>query len=138
MITLKEFANIENISYEAVRQQVNRYKKDLAQHLVKEGRTTYLDDWAVEYLKSKRSKQPVIVQQRDQSAELEQLRNENKQLLVELARVQQSEIEKTEKIVELQQLLLSAPAESRDEVEALKLQLAEMKSFSGWLRHRKE
>ena len=44
MISLKDYAKKKNVSYEAVRKQVNRYRDELGDHLYKKDRTQYLDE----------------------------------------------------------------------------------------------
>lgn len=53
MKTLKEYANENHITYEAVRQQVKRYEKELSNHIKKIKRTKYLDEFAIEFLDKK-------------------------------------------------------------------------------------
>ena len=114
MTSIKEFARIENISYEAVRQQIKRYENELQGHLFKEGRTRYLDDWAMDFLREKKKKNPIIIQQYDHAAEIEQLKLEKEQLLMQLNLVQNQ-------LIESQKLLL----EKTEENSNLKIQLLE-------------
>jgi len=44
MITIKEYANNSHISYEASRTRIKRHKADLEGHIIKQGKTTYIDD----------------------------------------------------------------------------------------------
>lgn len=53
MKTLKEYANENHITYEAIRQQVKRYEKELGNHIKKIKRTKYLDEFAIEFLDKK-------------------------------------------------------------------------------------
>ena len=53
MVTLKQFADDQGISYEAVRRQVVRYADDLRGHVVRKQHTQYLDDEAVAFLKER-------------------------------------------------------------------------------------
>lgn len=61
VISLKDYAKTHHISYEAVRKQVARYKKDLEGHLIKDGRQQFLDEEAVAFLDAKRAKNPVAI-----------------------------------------------------------------------------
>ena len=45
MISLKDYAKNKNVSYEAVRKQVNRYKTELEGHIHKVNRTQYMSFW---------------------------------------------------------------------------------------------
>ncbi len=57
MLTFKEYAIQNNISYESVRKQVNKYKDDLGNNIVKQGRVKYLNETAIKFLDEKRNKQ---------------------------------------------------------------------------------
>ncbi len=100
LISLKDYAKQSNISYEAVRQQVNRYRDELVQHIVKDGRQQFLDEMAVEFLDSKRDKNPVVVIQQDKDDLITSLESENKGLLIKVADLQERLIqEKDERLM---------------------------------------
>ena len=61
VISLKDYAREHHISYEAVRKQVARYKKELDGHLIRDGRQQFLDEEAVAFLDAKRAKNPVAI-----------------------------------------------------------------------------
>lgn len=88
MITIKDYAKQKGVSYEAIRKQIKRYEEKLEGHLVKQNRFLMLDDEAVQFLDSKRSENPVIVYEQNKDEELEQLRHENKVLLIQMNTVQ--------------------------------------------------
>lgn len=88
MISLKDYAKNKNVSYEAIRKQVNRYKTELKEHIHKVNRTQYLDDEAVAFLDSKRTEGLVILLQMDKDEEIQRLSDENKALLVQIAQIQ--------------------------------------------------
>mgnify|MGYP000775481982 CR=1 FL=1 len=88
MITIKDYAKQKGVSYEAIRKQIKRYEDELEGHLVKQNRFLMLDDEAVQFLDSKRSENPVIVYEQNKDEELEQLRHENKVLLIQMNTVQ--------------------------------------------------
>ena len=88
MITIKDYAKQKGVSYEAIRKQIKRYEDELEGHLVKQNRFLMLDDEAVQFLDSKRSENPVIVYEQNKDEELEQLRHENKVLLIQINTVQ--------------------------------------------------
>lgn len=83
VISLKEYAKLNNVTYEAVRQQVNRYAGDLGEHIIKDGRQQFLDEDAVAFLDSKRQKNPVVIVQQDKDEQIRDLENEIKRLLAE-------------------------------------------------------
>ena len=102
MVTIKEFARTENCSYEAIRQQIKRYETDLKSHIIKQGRTRFIDEYAAKFLREKRRAAPIVIQEQNKDDELQQLRDENKNLLIKLAAVQeelhQLDIEQRENI----------------------------------------
>ena len=115
MISIKDYAQENGVSYEAVRQQVVRYKEELAGHIRKQGRTQYLDDVAVAILNDHRAQNPVVVynkdageQLRNLQAKVEELTEENRSLLKALNGAK-------DRIIELQenQGLLEAAREEK-------------------------
>lgn len=88
MITIKDYAKQKGVSYEAIRKQIKRYDAELEGHLIKQNRFLMLDDEAVQFLDGKRSENPVIVYEQNKDEELEQLRQENKMLLIQMNTVQ--------------------------------------------------
>lgn len=85
LISLKDYAKKNNVSYEAVRQQVVRYADELCDHIVKDGRQQFLDDKAVAFLDEKRKKNPVVIEKMDRDEEIENLRREKENLLIQYA-----------------------------------------------------
>ena len=82
-VTLKEYAQTHNVSYEAVRRQVIRHKKELSGHVIRQGRQQLLDEWAVDYLDQHRRLCPVSAVREDQNeiiqkqaVEIDALKNE--------------------------------------------------------------
>lgn len=119
MITLKDYAKEHNISYEAVRKSVNRYKDDLEGHIHVEGRTQFLDDEAVEFLDAKRQQNPVVIINQDKDEEIERLRSEKEALLVKIAELQDLLIKEKDKVAVLQERnieLLEAKVEESIEI----------------------
>lgn len=94
MVTIKEYAAKKNVSYEAVRKQVNRYRVELGEHLYKHGRTQYLDEEGEAFLDNKRLSNPVVLVEKNKDEQLDELQRENDSLRI--------------KIMELQEQLLSS------------------------------
>lgn len=88
MITIKDYAATHGISYEAVRKQVTQYEAELADHIVVQRRTKYLDDEAVRFLDEHRQQNAVSVMLDDRKAQVTELEEENKRLMKEIARLQ--------------------------------------------------
>lgn len=115
MITIRDFATQEGISYEAARKQIARYAEDLKGHIIRDNRQRLLDDFAVDFLREHRRKNPVVIQQYDTTAELQQLKYEKEQLLLQLNSVQaqlvqaqQQLLDQTGQMAELQARLTAA------------------------------
>ena len=87
VITLRDYAKQNNISYEAVRKQLVRYKDELGDHIIRDGRQQFLDEEAVAFLDAKRQKNPVAIIQQDKDERIEALQRElnlAKNLIIEL------------------------------------------------------
>lgn len=106
MISLKDYAKQNNVTYEAVRKQVARYKEQLDDHIIQDGRTQYLDDIAVAFLDERRKKNPVVVYQQSKDEAIDRLEKENKMLLAKLAA-------KSEAVEQLMQYKLEAEENKR-------------------------
>ena len=78
MITYQEYAKKWEISYEAVRKSVARYKKELEGHIIKQHRKSYLDDYAVTFLDEHREIKTVTVVDGSSVKEIERLKEEIK------------------------------------------------------------
>lgn len=115
MQTIKEYAAAQKISYEAARQQVARYRKELGPHIVKVGRTQYLDDDAIAYLREQRGKTPAAIVKDKNNDEIQALREQNNNLLIQVATLQ-------DQVIKAQAEILAA----KDEVARLQGQLIAM------------
>ena len=82
MITLKDYAEKHSISYEAVRQQVDRYKDDLQEHISKQGKTRYLDEEAEAFLDAKRATNPIVIIDNSKDDRIEELEGQCEALKV--------------------------------------------------------
>lgn len=85
MITIRDYAKENNVSYEAIRKQIKRYEDELNGHIIKQNRTQFLDDIAVAILDQRRRENPVIIVNQDTDSRLKQLEDENKNLLIKVA-----------------------------------------------------
>lgn len=121
MISMKEYATLHNISYEAVRKQVKRYETELKGHISKVGRTNYLDDEAVEFLNEKRSKNPVVIVDEEKKDQIQRLSDENKQLLIKIVQLQDELSEEKDLVKDLQAQLIA----EKDHVAELQGKLTE-------------
>jgi hypothetical protein len=136
MITIREYARKNNVSYEAIRKQIKRYENELKEHIIKQNRTQFLDEVAVEILDTHRGESPIVIVNQDTSSKLQLLEEENKNLLVKVAaqadKISQLSEElknKTEKMTSLlledkeKTLLLEQKKNQEEELERIKKEL---------------
>lgn len=125
MDSIKNYAKARNISYEAARKQVKRYAAELEGHIRTQNRTQYLDNYAVELLDSHRQSSPIVIMQQDKDDELQQLRQENKALLQQVAALQDKLLTARENAVEAarQTAMLEAAEADKDRLEREKAAL---------------
>lgn len=119
-ISIRDYAKEQHITYEAARKQVRRYEAELEGHTYKQGRTQYIDDYAVELLNNHRRQNPVIIVQQDKDDELQQLRAENKALLQQVAALQDKLLTARETALETAQktAMLEVAAADKERLEA--------------------
>lgn len=124
-ISIRDYAKEQHITYEAARKQVRRYEAELEGHTYKQGRTQYIDDYAVELLNNHRRQNPVIIVQQDKDDELQQLRAENKALLQQVAALQDKLLTARENAIEAakQTVMLEAAEADKDRLEREKAAL---------------
>ena len=140
MTTIRDYARDHSISYEAVRAQISRYRKDLEGHISTNGRTMCLDDYAVRFLDAKRRGNPVAIRSEEKHAEHENLKAQVDALKSELLAAQA-------KIIELQSadrllieakakcdLLIEAGTEKQKEIDTLRTDLSEARQNAEQLR----
>lgn len=114
MISIKDYAEKHNITYEAARQSVERYKAELEGHIHCKGRTRFLDDEAEQLLDDKRRGNPIVVLQTDKDIEIQRLQDENKALLLKVSELQDLLLKEKDRIQLLQEkqiALLEAAAQ---------------------------
>ena len=103
MQTIKEYAKNNGVTYEAIRKQIKTYELELREHIMKNGRTQYLDDFAVDFLNKKRANNTIIVAQADKDEEIKRLENENKALLLKVAELQDQLLKEKDSVKALQE-----------------------------------
>lgn len=125
MESIKNYAKARNISYEAARKQVKRYAAELEGHILTQNRTQYLDNYAVELLDSHRQSSPIVIMQQDKDDELQQLRQENKALLQQVAALQDKLLTAQENAIAAakQTAMLEAAEADKDRLEREKAAL---------------
>lgn len=103
MQTIKEYAKNNGVSYEAIRKQIKTYEVELKEHILKNGRTQYLDDYAVEFLNKKRANSTIIIQKADKDELIKSLENENRALLLKVAELQEQLLKEKDAVKLLQE-----------------------------------
>ena len=88
VISLKDYAKRHNITYEAVRKQVSRFKSELSEHIIQDGKQQLLDEEAVAFLDARRERNPISIIQQDKDDTISALEDENKNLLQQIVVLQ--------------------------------------------------
>ena len=111
MLSLREYAEKQHVSYEAVRKQLARYREELGEHIIKQGRKQFLDEEAEAFLDEKRKGNPIIVMEQAKDEKIEELTAQVEALTTKVLQLQDQIIARDDKVMELQErlLLLSAP-----------------------------
>jgi uncharacterized small protein (DUF1192 family) len=109
LLSIRDYAKSRFISYEAARRQVMRYKKELKGKIEIKQRTQYLTEDAIEFLDEHRKYSPVVVhkdkerQEKEvQKNELEELRQENKMLLLKVNELQERIMQEKDNVARIQ------------------------------------
>ena len=101
-MTIKQYAESQNVSYEAVRKQIVGYGEELKDHIVRKGRTQYLDEWAVDFLTKRRRENPVVLLSQDKDEAIESMKQQIETLRVQLMTAQSELLKEKDRIIELQ------------------------------------
>ena len=102
LMTIKQYAESQNVSYEAVRKQIVGYGEELKDHIVRKGRTQYLDEWAVEFLTKRRRENPIILLSQDKDEAIESMKQQIETLRVQLMTAQNELLKEKDRIISLQ------------------------------------
>lgn len=85
MISIKDYAEQKGVTTQAVYKQLQTHSAELKGCIVKQGRTRYLTDEAVAILNQYRESSPQVIERTNDRELIEQLRMENKNLLIKIA-----------------------------------------------------
>ena len=118
MLSLRQFAERQNVSYEAIRKQVVRYEKELKGHISVKNRTQYLDDWAVKFLQERRRENPVVIVGQEKEEELKSLKDQVETLRTQLLTTQKEFLKSQEERLKAQDQIILLQEESRKTLEA--------------------
>ena len=130
---IKDFAQEQGVSYEAIRRQVKKYAEDLEGHIITKGKTQYLDSYAMDFLADRRKESPIILLNQNINAELEETK-------LELEKMQKLLLEAQQRIILLQEdnikaieskakyeLLLEASEKNNTKLQETEKELSEVK-----------
>lgn len=118
MLSLRQIAERQNVSYEAIRKQVVRYEEELKGHISVKNRTQYLDDWAVEFLQNRRRESPIIIVGQEKEEEMKNLKDQVETLRTQLLEVQKELLKSREEHLKAQDRIIELQEESRTTLEA--------------------
>lgn len=76
VMTLRQFAEAEGVTYESVRRLVTKYAEDLGNHIYTKDNTRFLDEWALAFLREKRRQSPIIRVVKDRGEEIQALQDQ--------------------------------------------------------------
>ena len=85
MKLIKDYAKERNVSHQAVYKLIENHEIELKNYIVKQGRTRYLMPEAEKILDNYRNKSQIVIEKQDRMDEIEQLKAENKNLLLKIA-----------------------------------------------------
>ena len=88
LISIRDLAKDQGVSYEAIRRQVVKYSEDLRGHIVIQDGKQFLDESAVEYLKERRRSSPIVLVNQTQGEEIERLKEQIETLKTQLINAQ--------------------------------------------------
>lgn len=113
MTTVRELAERNHVTGEAIRKQLRRYKKELEGHVHQQGNMQFLDDEAVEFLQKHRNNNPIVVGQNEKAIQLEQLKEQNMSLMAKIAEQAEKIAAQSEEMLQLERLRLESSEKLR-------------------------
>ena len=151
LMTLKQFADDQGISYEAVRRAVKRHGDKLTGHIIENDGIRYLDEEAVKILKERRRESPIVVQTIDQGEEIRELTAQIESLRAQLMQAQNELLNSKDRIIALQdevkagiedkakyQFLLADHEEQKKKLEEAEADLDQEKEMRQYLQRQNE
>lgn len=115
--TIKEYAESQKVTYEAVRKQIVNYEEELSGHIVRKGRTQYLDEWAVSFLTARRRENPVIFINQTKDSEIEELKQQIETLRTQLLTAQNELLKSQDERLRAQDRIIALQDEARKTFE---------------------
>ena len=115
--TIKQYAESQKVSYEAIRKQIVCYGENLKGHIIRKGRTQYLDEWAIEFLTKRRRENPVILLSQDKDEKLESMKQQIETLKAQLMAAQSELLRSQEERLKAQDHIIELQEETRKTLE---------------------
>ena len=75
-MTIRQLAEDQHVTYEAIRRQLSIYRKELEGHIIQKKNMKLLDEYAVDFLRQRRRQSPVVVYNQDREETIDALKNE--------------------------------------------------------------
>lgn len=125
LVSIKDYAKNKGVTHQSVYQMMKTHEEELKNYIVKQGRTRYLTEEAIEILE-KYSNVQVVIERAEYHEEVERLKEENKNLLIKVAA-------QADKIAELsewkadQSLLIAEAHQTKILLEEKKSEIQELK-----------
>ena len=107
-MTLKQYADSRNVSYEAVRRQVVKYRKEIADHIIRKDGVQYLDQDAIAFLSEKRRASPLVVVHETNTEKITELEAEIETLKLKLIQTQDEVVQSQKRVIEMQDAMNEA------------------------------
>ena len=84
LVSIKDYAKNKGVTHQSVYQMMKTHEEELKDYIVKQGRTRYLTEEAIEILE-KYSNVQVVIERAEFHEEIERLKEENRNLLIKVA-----------------------------------------------------
>lgn len=75
-MTIRQLAEDQHVTYEAIRRQLSIYRKELEGHIIQKKNMKLLDEYAVNFLRQRRRQSPVVVYNQDRESTIDALKDE--------------------------------------------------------------
>ena len=75
-MTIRQLAEDQHVTYEAIRRQLTIYRKELDGHIYHKNNMKLLDEYAVNFLRQRRRQSPVVAYNQDREVTIDALKNE--------------------------------------------------------------
>lgn len=75
-MTIRQLAEEQHVTYEAIRRQLSIYRKELEGHIIKKKQMKLLDEYAVNFLRERRRQSPVVVYNQERENTIDALKDE--------------------------------------------------------------